>query len=314
MAARRERGLLDPNAARGRVAVRPPHLRHRQRRRHRGGRVSAEASSIAGMQQLGNLTLIYDANRISIEDDTDIALAEDVARPLRGLRLARADRRLDQRRHGSTSRTSRRSTPRSSAADAVTDQPSFIVLRTIIAWPAPNAQNTGKAHGSRARRRRGRRHQAGPRLRPGRRPSRCRPASSSTPAGRRARQGAPQAEWDERFDALGDASRRPTPPSSSGCRPARCPTGWDAGAADLRGRRQGRGDPRRPPGKVINAIAALMPELWGGSADLAGSNNTTIEGAPSFLPKDRSTKMWTGDPSPAACSTSASASTPWARS
>ena len=72
---------------------------------------------------------------------------------------------------------------------------------------------------------------------------------------------------------------------------------------------------RKASGKVINAIAPVLPELWGGSADLAGSNNTTIEDAPSFLPEDRSTKMWQRRPAtPAGCCTSASASTPWARS
>ena len=72
---------------------------------------------------------------------------------------------------------------------------------------------------------------------------------------------------------------------------------------------------RAASGKVINAIAPLMPELWGGSADLAGSNNTTIEAAPSFLPVDRSTEEWKADPlARAGCSTSASASTAWARS
>ena len=148
MAARRERGLLDPDAAAGRVAVRPPHLRASASDGDLEEGVSGEASSLAGTQELGNLTVIYDDNRISIEDDTDIAFTEDVADALRGLRLARPDRRLDPRRH--RVRRGRAGAVRRDpqAAEAVTDKPSFIVLHTIIAWPAPNAQNTGKAHGS----------------------------------------------------------------------------------------------------------------------------------------------------------------------
>ncbi len=105
MAARRERGLLDPDAAEG-ASPFDHHIYAMCSDGDLEEGVSGEASSIAGHQQLGNLTLIYDANRISIEGDTDIAFSEDVGQALRGLRLARADRRLDQRRPRSTSRTS----------------------------------------------------------------------------------------------------------------------------------------------------------------------------------------------------------------
>ena len=163
--------------------------------------VSSEASSIAGHQELGNLTVIYDANRISIEGDTDIAFNEDVAKRYEayGWHVQTVDWTNDGDRT-TTPRTSPRSTTRSKAADAVTDQPSLIVLRTIIAWPAPNAQNTGKAPRLGARRRRGRGHQGGARLRPRRRTSRCRTTSSSTPA-RSSSAARPEAEWDRQFDA-----------------------------------------------------------------------------------------------------------------
>ena len=147
MAARRERGLLDPNAAAGES----PFDHHIYAIASDGDLeegVSGEASSIAGTQQLGNLTLIYDDNQISIEDDTDIAFNEDVAAALRGLRLARPDRRLDQRRHGKYAGGRPRAVRGDPQGRAGHRPAQLHRLRTIIAWPAPNAQNTGKAHGS----------------------------------------------------------------------------------------------------------------------------------------------------------------------
>ena len=147
MAARRERGLLDPDAAEGES----PFDHHIYALCSDGDLeegVSAEASSLAGHQQLGNLTLIYDANRISIEGDTDIAFSEDVAQALRGLRLARADASTGPTAAHEYDEDVEAVWTALEEADKVTDKPSFIVLRTIIAWPAPNAQNTGKAHGS----------------------------------------------------------------------------------------------------------------------------------------------------------------------
>ena len=131
--------------------------------------VTSEASSIAGHQQLGNLIVIYDDNQISIEDDTDDrAQSEDVA--ARYEAYGWHVQNVDGRR---AARTSTRDPRRAlEAAKAVTDRPSFIQLRTIIAWPAPNKKNTGKAHGSALGRRRDRGDQGDPRLRPGRRPSR----------------------------------------------------------------------------------------------------------------------------------------------
>ena len=146
MAARRERGLLDPNAAEGDS----PFDHHIYALCSDGDLeegVSAEASSIAGTQQLGNLTVIYDANRISIEDDTDIAFTEDVGERYEayGWHVQTVDWT-----HDGTGYTEDVPALYAAirAAEQVTDRPSFIVLRTIIAWPAPNAQGTGKAHGS----------------------------------------------------------------------------------------------------------------------------------------------------------------------
>ena len=311
MAARRERGLLDPNAAEGDS----PFDHHIYAICSDGDieeGVSAEASSIAGTQQLGNLTVIYDANRISIEDDTDIAFTEDVAKRYEayGWHVQTVDWTHDGTQYVEDV------PPLYDAirkAEAVTDRPSFIVLRTIIAWPAPNRAEHRQGPRLRARRRRGRRHQEDPRLRPradlrgaaGR--HRAHPPGWSSAA-------RPRRPSGTDVPPLDAPSRPPTSTSSSGSRPAPCPR---AGPTTCRRSRPTRraSPPARPSGAVINAIAPKVPELWGGSADLAESNNTTIEDAPSFLPEGplrpscgRATR------SPAGCCTSASASTPWARS
>ena len=146
MAARRERGLLDPNAAPGESV-----FDHQIYAMASDGDieegVSSEASSLAGTQQLGNLTLIYDENKISIEDDTDVALSEDVAKRYEayGWHVQVVDWTNDGARYEEDVPALYKAIR---AAERVTDQPSIIVLRTIIAWPAPNAQNTGEAHGS----------------------------------------------------------------------------------------------------------------------------------------------------------------------
>jgi transketolase len=147
--ARRERGLLDPSAD---EAASP--FDHRIFAICSDGDieegVSGEASSIAGTQRLGNLTVIYDANQISIEDDTNIALSEDVGKRYEA--YGWHVQTVDWTRGGAGADGYYEDVEALHdairAAEAVTDRPSFIVLKTIIAWPAPNAQNTGKAHGS----------------------------------------------------------------------------------------------------------------------------------------------------------------------
>ena len=245
------------------------------------------------MQRLGNLTVIYDANRISIEDDTDIALAEDVGARYEayGWHVQTVDWTNDDTTYAEDVPGLYDAIRK---AEAVTDRPSFIVLRTIIAWPAPNLQNTGKAHGSAL----GDDEVAATKKVLGFDPDQTFEVPPGVLEHTReavARGKAAQAAVGRRPSTTGRRSRRPTSASSSGCRPApsptagtpRCPT-W---GADPKGVAT-----RVASGKVINAVAGAMPELWGGSADLAGSNNTTIEGVPSFLPKDRSTKMFPGDP------------------
>ncbi|MGZ5405871.1 MAG: transketolase, partial [Nocardioides sp.] len=146
MAARREHGLLDPNAAPGESVFDHQIYCLASDGDIQEG-VSSEASSIAGTQQLGNLTLIYDENKISIEDDTDIALSEDVPKRYEayGWHVQVVDWTHDGTKYEEDVPALHRALEK---ARAVVDQPSLVVLRTVIAWPAPNAQNTGKAHGS----------------------------------------------------------------------------------------------------------------------------------------------------------------------
>jgi transketolase len=290
MAARRERGMLDPNADEGTS----PFDHHIYAICSDGDieeGVSAEASAIAGVQQLGNLTVIYDANRISIEDDTDIALAEDVGKRYEayGWHVQTVDWTHDETKYVEDVPALHEAIRK---ANAVTDRPSFIVLRTIIAWPAPSAQNTGKAHGSAlgddevaaTKRILGFDTEKSFELPPGV----LEHTRSAVERGKAA-----QAEWDRAF------RHWTTKPSADvelfeRLQTRTLPQGW---ADQLPTFEAGKDvATRKASGAVINAIAAKVPELWGGSADLAESNNTTIEDAPSFLPKDRSTKLWQGDP------------------
>jgi transketolase len=291
MAARHSHGLLDPNAAMGDS----PFDHHIYALCSDGDieeGVSAEASAIAGVQRLGNLTLIYDDNRISIEDNTDIALAEDV-----GARYAAYGWHVQHVdwTHGGTKYEEDVPALYDAIrkAEAVTDQPSFIVLHTIIAWPAPNAQNTGKAHGSAL----GADEVAATKKVLGFDPER----TFEVPPGvlehtRKAveRGKVAQAAWDDAFAAW---AKKPSADVAlfDRLQTRSLPEGWTKVLPTFDADEKGVAS-RVASGTVINAVAGVLPELWGGSADLAGSNNTTIEGAPSFLPGDRATKMWKADP------------------
>ena len=291
MAARRERGLLDAGAAEGDS----PFDHHVYVLASDGDLqegVSSEASAIAGVQELGNLTVIYDANRISIEGDTDIAFTEDVAARYEayGWHVQTVDWT-----NGGTEYTEDVPALHAAlaAADAVSDKPSIIVLRTIIAWPAPNAQHTAKAHGSAL----GDEEVAATKKVLGFDPDQRFEVSEEVLTHTRglvARGQEQHAAWQEQYDSWAAAHpaelailermrRRAVPDAAIAAVPV-----FDAAAKGIA--------TRAASGKVINAIAPHMPELWGGSADLAESNNTTISDAPSFLPKNRSTDEWDGDP------------------
>ncbi len=291
MAGRRLRGLLDPDATAG-GSVFDHHVYAICSDGDIEEGVSGEASSIAGTQQLGNLTLIYDANRISIEDDTNIALSENVA--ARYEAYGWHVQVVDWTNGGGEYHEDVQALYAAiRAAEAVTDRPSFIELKTIIAWPAPNAQGTGKSHGSAL----GPDEVAATKEILGFDPEQ----TFEVPAGvlehtRKLgeRGAAAGAAWDEAFSTW----RENNPGGFEllmRLRNHELPAGWAEDLPVFDADPKGVAT-RKASGQVINAIAARVPELWGGSADLAESNNTTIEGAPSFLPVERSSKLWQGDP------------------
>jgi len=294
MAARRERGLLDPNAAGGES----PFDHHIYAICSDGDieeGVSHEASAIAGVQGLGNLTVIYDANQISIEDDTDIALAEDVGARYEayGWHVQTVDWTGSDSGEGTYQEDVPALHDAILAANAVTDRPSFIVLKTIIAWPAPNAQNTGKAHGSAL----GADEVAATKRVLGFDPEQTfeiRPGVLEHTREAVARGKQAQAEWEEAF------RHWTTKPSADVALFERLqtrslPAGWADDLPTFDPDSKGVAT-RKASGATIAAIAEKLPEFWGGSADLAESNNTTIEGALSFAPKSRATGMWKTDP------------------
>jgi transketolase len=291
LAARRERGLLDPSAAEGDS----PFDHHIYAICSDGDMqegVSAEASSFAGTQELGNLTVIYDANRISIEGGTDIAFTEDVGKRYEayGWHVQTVDWTHDGTRYAED-------VPQLYAAirkaQDVTDRPSFIVLRTIIAWPAPNAQNTGASHGSAL----GDDEVAAtkkilgfdPELKFEVPPEVIEHTRQLVERGKQA-----EAEWEKTFQHWAgkkSADVELYERLQTRTLPAGCADDLPTFEADPKGVAT-----RKASGAVINAIAGRVPELWGGSADLAESNNTTIKGAPSFIPKSRGTEEWSADP------------------
>ncbi|MGO1052517.1 transketolase [Crossiella sp. CA198] len=284
MAARRERGLFDPEAAPGTS----PFDHHVYVIASDGDieeGVTSEASSIAGHQQLGNLVVIYDDNQISIEDDTAIALSEDVAKRyeaygwhvqtvLGGENVAGLTQALD-------------------AAKAETGKPSFILLRTIIGFPAPTKQNTGKIHGSAL----GEDEVAKVKEILGFDPAQTFQVDAEVLAHAREvvkRGEAAKAEWLTGFDAWAAANPDRKALYDRLVR-KELPEGWAAKLPSWPVDAKGVAT-RKASGDTLAAIGEVLPELWGGSADLAESNNTTIKGADSFGPESSSTKTWTANP------------------
>ncbi|MFC5178605.1 transketolase [Nocardioides taihuensis] len=290
MAARRERGLLDPGAPAGESAF-DHHVYALCSDGDLEEGVSGEASSLAGHQQLGNLTLIYDDNRISIEGDTDIAFSEDVAKRYQayGWHVQTVDFTQGGTEYAEDVPAVWRALEK---ADKVTDQPSLIVLKTIIAWPAPKAQNTGKAHGSAL----GDDEVAATKKILGFDPGQTFEVPTEVLEHTRslARRGrAAHDAWRERYDAW--AAANPDGVALLERMSTRTlPAGWESALPTFEADAKGVAT-RVASGDVLGAIAPVLPELWGGSADLAGSNNTTPKGEPSFVPADRSTKDFQGD-------------------
>jgi transketolase len=293
MAQRRQRGLFDPDARPG-TSPFDHHVYVIASDGDMQEGVSHEACALAGHQELGNLTVVYDANQISIEDDTDIAFSEDVAARFEayGWHVARVDWRKDA--DGATyveDVDALLAAIRS--GDKVTDKPTLVVLHTIIAWPAPTKQNTGKSHGSAL----GDEEIGGTKELLGFDPKKTfvvEPAVLKHARDVVKRGKAAHREWDKTFKAW----RKANPERAtlldrilSGRPPAGLAKAMPTFPADEKGVAT-----RAASGKVLTAIADVMPELWGGSADLAESNNTTMEGQPSFVPTSKQTSAWKGGP------------------
>jgi len=290
MAARRERGLFDPDSATGESL-----FDHQIYAICSDGDleegVSAEASSLAGHQRLGNLTLIYDDNDISIEGDTDIAFSEDV--PARYEAYGWHVQRLDWTNGGKEYVEDVPALWEAlEAARTVTDRPSFISVKTVIAWPAPHAQGTGKAHGSAL----GADEVAATKRILGFDPDKTFEVPSDVLEHTRAaleRGKAAEAEWQTAFEQW--AERNPENRELfDRMRTRTLPTGWEKALPAFDADEKGMAT-RKASGEVLSAIAPELPELWGGSADLAESNNTTPKDQPSFIPQELSTKDFSGD-------------------
>ncbi|WP_284985531.1 transketolase [Arthrobacter sp. fls2-241-R2A-172] len=258
--------------------------------------VTSEASSLAGHQELGNLVVIYDENHISIEDDTDIAFTEDVLKRYEayGWHTQRVDwtRPSDNNPTGDYVEDVQELYSALLAAKAETAKPSIISLRTIIGYPAPKKQNTGKIHGSAL----GAEEVAALKEVLGFDPGKSFEVEQAVLDHARKvvqRGAAARDHWDATFSSwqnshpegaalLERIEAKQLPANLGEVLPV-----FEAGK-DV--------STRAASGKVLNAIGPVLPELWGGSADLAESNNTTIEGSPSFIPTSRSTDAWKGNP------------------
>lgn len=290
MAARRERGLFDPDAAPGESLFDHQIYCIASDGDIQEG-ISSEASSLAGTQRLGNLTLIYDANEISIEDDTSIALSEDTSARYEayGWHVQTVDWT-----HGGTEYGENLIALENALAEArkVTDRPSFIKLRTIIGWPAPTLQNTGAAHGAAL----GDEEVAATKKVLGFDPEQSFEVTDEVINHTRSlkeRGAAAEAEWQQRFDAW--AAANPENAALFERMSTRTlPEGWAEALPTFDADEKGVAT-RKASGAVLDAVVGGLPELWGGSADLAGSNNTTPKDEPSFLPEDRQSKQVRGN-------------------
>ncbi len=272
MASRYERGLLDPDAPAGESPFDHTIWCIASDGDMQEG-ISGEASSLAGHQRLGNLVVLYDDNHISIEGDTQTAFSEDV--PARYEAYGWHVQRVED---GNDVEELHRALV---AARDVTDRPSFIAMRTIIGYPAPNLQNTGKAHGAAL----------------GEEEVRLTKEAIGFPVdtkfhapdeivaharqvvdrGREMRAG-----WQQAYDAWAAANPE-RKALHDRMRTRRLPVGWTDALPSFEADAKGVAT-RKASGKILEALGAVVPELWGGSADLAESNNTTIDEDSSFLP------------------------------
>lgn len=281
MAARYERGLLDPGAAAGQsifdhsiwVICSDGDLQEG---------VSAEASSLAGTQELGNLNVIYDDNRISIEGDTHVSFTEDVSARYRayGWHVIEVSTLAD----GNVDLVALDAAM--VAAKAETVKPTLIRMKSVIAWPAPKLRNTAKSHGSAL----GDEEIAATKVELGLNPEEKFAMPDDVLAHIRQvkdRGAALRYQWNQRFESW-KAAHSDKAALLDRLMKRDLPSGWESVLPVFESGKDVA--TRAASGKVINAIAGVLPEFWGGSADLAESNNTTIEGGDSFLPKSSQMK------------------------
>ncbi|MFJ4764071.1 transketolase [Streptomyces diastaticus] len=275
MAARYERGLFDPRAAAGTS----PFDHHVYCIAGDGclqEGISAEASSTAGHQKLGNLIMLWDDNHISIEGDTETAVSEDTLKRYEA--YGWHVQRVAPKENGDLDPVALLEALE--AAKAETERPSFIAMRSIIAWPAPNAQNTEAAHGSAL----GADEVAATKRVLGFDPEKSFEVSDEVLAHTRGaldRGRELRSEWEKQYAAWRTAN-----PEHAALfdrvAAGELPEGWQEALPVFE---TGKAvATRAASGKVLQALGAVVPELWGGSADLAGSNNTTIDKTSSFLP------------------------------
>lgn len=270
--------------------------------------VTSEAASIAGHQELGNLVVFYDDNQISIEDDTNVSFSEDV--PARYAAYGWHVQSVDWTSGGEYVEDVDALLAAVEAARNETGRPSLIKLRTVIGWPAPTKKNTGKAHGSAL----GDEEVAATKELLGFDAKRSFVVEDEVLARARAvgeRAADVRARWHKEYEAW-RAAHPERAQLLDRLREQELPDGWSDVLPEFPADDKGMAT-RKASGQVLGALAPVLPELWGGSADLAESNNTTMEGADSFLPPTGRPPCGRAAPT-AGPSTSASASTPWPRS
>ena len=290
MASRRMHGLLDPEAPLGESVFDTNVYALAGDGCFEEG-VSAEASSLAGTQKLGNLTLIWDDNHISIEDDTKIAFSEDVLARYEayGWHVQRVNWLQED---GSYTEDVAALSEALDAAKAEIDKPSIIAVRTLIGWPTPGKTNTGGIHGSKL----GGEALSGLKEALGADPEKMFDVDVEAVEAARANVAKRCAEYRKDWDARFEAWKAANPQRAElleRLQSGKLPEGWEEALPTFEAGKAVA--TRAASGAVLNAIAEAVPELWGGSADLAGSNNTYMKGQPSFLPEGASSDAFQGN-------------------
>ena len=286
--ARFERGLFDPNTPEGK-SVFDHHIFCIAGDGDMQEGITSEASSLAGHQQLGNLIVLYDSNQISIEDDVNIAFTENLEDRYRS--YGWHVQTVDWKKTGSYVEDLAELFSAIQSAKAESSKPSLITIKTIIGWPSPGKQNTGKIHGSAL----GKEELAALKQTLGFDPEKSfdvAPEVIAYTRSLRERSKPTLDKWQQDFEAWAQ-SNPPQKALFDRLQTGAVPKELQASLPEFESGTEV--STRAASGKVLNAIAAVMPELWGGSADLAESNNTTIAGAKSFVPSEHSTHEWSGD-------------------